>query len=164
MAKLLMGINGAGGPFTAQIADLRADLQNLETFLDHIADTVVYPALVRNYNNSGLRGHGGVQKGRVSVRGALTTRGAPGNVLEIHAGHLMIGVDYGIAPAAKFALEGRRAFRARPGKVLRFWDQNGKPIFTKHVKASPAHEIYYLTDADVARIQDAAVDWIAKGG
>jgi hypothetical protein len=158
MARLLMGVNGASGPFSAQIADLKADLGNLEAFLNHVADTVVYPALARNYVDSGLKSHRGV------VKAAVSTRGAKGNTLSIQGGHLSVSVDYGAVPEAQYALEGRKAFKAARGHTLRFFDDNGKPIFTKSVRASRPHEVFYLTEQDVAKIQEAAIEWIANGG
>jgi hypothetical protein len=158
MARLMMSVNGAGGPFTAQIAEIKADMANLEAFLDHVADTVVYPALARNYDDSGLKVHRGV------VKAAVSKRGAKGNTLSIQGGRLSIGVDTGAVPESQYALDGRPAFRAPRGKTLRFWDDNGKPLFTKRVRASPPHEVFYLTEQDVTKIQDEAVTWIARGG
>lgn len=158
MPRMLLGINGAGGPFTAEIAQLRADVQNLEAFLDHVADSVIYPALARNYDTSGLKTHRGV------VKAAVSKRGEEGNVIEIRGGHLTIGVDTAAVPEAGYALDGHRAMKAARGKVFRFWDENGKPIFSKSIRAVPPHEVFYLTDADVEKIQQAALDWVANGG
>jgi len=153
-----MLVNGAGGPFTTEIAQLKTEVANLDAFLDHVADTIIYPALARNYDQSGLKVHRGV------VKAAVSKRGAKGNVIEIRNGHLTISVDTAAVPEAEWAINGRPGFQAKRGKTLRFFDDNGKPIFAKRVKAARPHEVFHLNDGDIAKIQAAAVEWVENGG
>jgi hypothetical protein len=144
----LLTLTGFG--FSSTIAaipeGIKASLNDLSPLLKEIAEEVIQPAFARNYDRSGLKVRSG------TLKTAVSKTGARGNLLEIRPHSLSAGVDYNTLPYARYAIEGRGPVVPRNKKALFFYDQNGKPVLVKRVKAVPPHDIFYLTEADFERI------------
>lgn len=144
-------INLAGGGISAIPQKITNYLEEIEKIAQEIGETVILPVIFqKHYDSSGLKSHTGI------LKAALTKPGATGNVLTVAGGKITAGIDYSAVPGSKEALEGRGAIKAKTGHSLRFYDENGKPIFVKSVRAAPAHPVIYLTSGETAEIGEAA--------
>lgn len=137
---------------------LEALLSDLSPILAEVAEEIILPAFGRNYDRSGLKKRTGV------LRTAVTTAGAKGNFLEIRATGLTVGVDAQALGGEIYALRGRGPVVARKGKSLRFFDDNGKAIFAKRVKAAPPHNVIYLTESDYEKVAELVTKRLVEMG
>lgn len=145
---ILFSIKGGGfvSPLALITESMEAQLSDLSGILREVAEQVILPVFGKHYDASGLKTHGGL------LKQALTQAGATGNILEIAGNKLTVGVSYEAVPYAKYALEGRGAIRAKPGKSLRFYDDAGKPVFAKSVRASGPRPVVFLTQDEFDQI------------
>lgn len=135
------------GGIEGRIDDILQRIKQVDRLLDELVDADILPILGRHYDQSGIHTHGG------ALKRALTQRGAQGNQITKMAGRLQVGIDYNALPEARWVIEGRNAVTAKPGHALRFFDEAGKPVFAKHVKAVPAHPLFFLTPDELAQVE-----------
>lgn len=120
---------------------LKRNIADMTPILAEAADRVILPQLGLNY------GRAGIKTRRSILKNAITKRGARGNILEIRPDSITAGINYGVLPWAQSVLEGRRAVYPIRAKVLRWWDDAGKPIFRKSAGPAGPHPVYYVTQA-----------------
>lgn len=130
-----------------RIHALKRRAGNVRELLEIVVDEIVLPALERNYDASGLKTRTGVLKRGIRQRGAL------GNYVHMEGDTITVGVSYEQIPYARWALEGRGPVQAIRAKALRFYDENGKPVFRKRVGPAPPHQVYFLNPADIERAE-----------
>lgn len=122
-------------------------LERIDGLLDRLVEEDVLPLLARNYDRSGLKSPSG------QLRKAVSQRGAKGNSIVKFPGGIRIGVDLNELPYARWVIEGRGPVTAKRAKALHFKDENGKDVFVKSVGAAPPHDIFYLEEGDVERLE-----------
>ena len=147
-----MNINSS--PFGAITDNLNSQIDDVSEILREVADSTLLPILGKHYDASGLKSHSGL------LKQALTKQGARGNILNIADNKMSAGIDYDQIPGSKQAIEGRGAIKAKKGHSLRFYDDNGKPIFAKSVKSAPAHPVIFLSDAELETVKNAVTEKI----
>lgn len=125
---------------------------NVERALDAIADHVFLGetgALARNYQRSGLKIKSGL------LFRAITNRAWRGNYVKKDGNAVTVGLDFRTVSYAKWAIEGRGAVVAKPGKFLRFVI-DGKVFYRKRVGPAPPRPVYFMTPE-----ADAKADMVA---
>jgi hypothetical protein len=127
--------------------------------LDALADDVL-EIIGQNYDASGLQDKTGAAKN------PMTIRGYAGNIVSIDGDTLTVGVDAEAVLAAKYALFGNDTgtgiIKPTAKKALAFPGSGGSTVIVKHVRAAPPHDVYYLTEGDVAHLQERAGEIMAE--
>ena len=135
------------GPITESLQRMTELAENPAPVLERLGQQVILPVFYRHYMQSGLR-----QRSR-RLMTAVAQRGAPGNYFRVTNTSLEVGVVYEEFPYFKWALEGRGPVRAKPGKMLRFFNDYGKPIFRKQVGPAPARPVIFLTPGEITECE-----------
>jgi len=144
---------------------LLARIERMDDLMDRLADEVVLPILEQHYASSGIK-HGGIYGGRHAglLKPAVTKRGAFGNVIYKSAHSLTVGVSYQAIPYARWVIEGRGPVRPVRAKMLHWIDPDtGKDVFRKCVGPAPPHPLYYVTPAELHKIELALNAMIIGG-
>jgi len=131
---------------------------NFSLILDRVAESTIFPLLGKRYDSFGLKSRSG------ELRRAIVQKGAKGNLFYKNPNglSLTVGVSLFAIPYAKYILNGRRAVYPVRKKVLRWYDTSGNPVFSKRSKAVPPHPIYDINSEEMARIEGAVYEEVAR--
>lgn len=158
MGVLVLTGFGREEPLAGYAQDIADQFHDLSDLLAEVGERILLPAFARNYTRSGLKSRSS------ALFKSVSARGAKGNIFEVCATGITVGMDDGAIPYAKWAFDGRGPVRAKNAKALRFDPGNGKPIFRKSVGPSQPHAVIYLTDEDYEAFADAVTaGLIARG-
>jgi len=146
----------SGGGFSSTldgIADyLDNQISDLRPILLATAKNVILPELARQYYRAGIK----IKSG--DLFDAITKANAPGNIIEVTDNSITVGVDTGQITYASYVLNGRREVLPIRAKVLRWYDDGGRPIFRRRAGPAKPRPVYYTTQG----MLDAAADYITK--
>jgi len=146
------------GPAQAAMDAVLDKIEHIDALLDRLVDADVLPVLAEHYDKSGVKKRSG------AAYDAITKRGAQGNIIEHHAGSIRVSSDDSVVPEIKWIIEGRPEVRPKFKKALHWQDEEGRDVFAKHSKATPEHDIYYLDEADLEKIEADLSDLLLHEG
>lgn len=146
------------GPAQAAIDSLLGKIEHIDALLDALVDSDVLPVLAAHYDQSGVKKRSG------AAHDAITKRGAEGNIIEHHAGSIRVSSDDSVVPEIRWIIEGRGEVRPKFKKALHWQDEEGRDIFAKRSSPTPPHDIYYLDEADLAKIEADLSDMLLQEG
>jgi hypothetical protein len=73
-----------------------------------------------------------------------------------------VEVDKAQVPYIDDVIDGRPAEVAPRGHVFRFYGDDGRPVFTRKIKALPAHDLFGLGDDDLEVIGQKIITQIDR--
>lgn len=158
MPNIHLSADGYAEPLVRMTDELLAKLWNMQPIIEEAVDKVARPILASHYDKSGLKTTSG------TLRKAAAVKGAKGNVTQVTQNGATIGVSYAAVPHARWAFEGRGRVVPVRAKVLRWYDESGKPVFSKHSRATKPHPVVFLTASELGEIGAYLATTLVKRG